>query len=62
MDNIFAEAFEKNENPVFTEKRRRKGKTADVEAAPEVSGDEGAGRSDTGVKIDDGDTEKREDV
>ncbi|KAH7063099.1 general substrate transporter [Macrophomina phaseolina] len=31
MDAIFAEAYEKNENPVWTEKRVRKGEVLDVE-------------------------------
>lgn len=62
LDNIFAEAFEKKENPVFTEKRRRKGNSADVEAPPDVISDEGGERSDTEVKIEDTGVEKREDV
>lgn len=64
LDNIFAEAFENKENPVFTEKRRRKGKTSDVEAASGVNRDEGAERSDIEVKVVDAETEteKREDV
>lgn len=31
MDAIFAEAYEKNENPVWTERRVRKGEVLDVE-------------------------------
>lgn len=31
MDAIFAEAYEKGENPVWTEKRVRKGEVLDVE-------------------------------
>ena len=31
MDAIFAEAYEKNENPVWTERRVRKGEKLDIE-------------------------------
>lgn len=63
LDNIFAEAWENKENPVFTEKRWRKGKNSDVEAPPASgSGDEGPESGDNEVKVVDARTEKREDI
>jgi hypothetical protein len=40
VDAIFAEAYEKNENPVFTERRIRKGKPLDIEKRDEAGAGE----------------------
>lgn len=64
LDAIFAEAYEKKENPVFTEKRHRKQKTTpDMERPAEGSGsDAGSQGMVAEVKGDETETEKRETV
>ncbi len=57
LDAIFAEAYEKKQNPVFTEKRHRKhGGKLDVEGEAEdqagSEGDEKVGRMDSTFEAD----------